>query len=90
VVAGDVEHVAAAVIDESRDLAPNTCAGSADADWDLSRAAADRNQRPSVPIPRLLADELACKTAGKAPGDLVLTAPEGGVLRKHQRPRALL
>jgi hypothetical protein len=90
VVAGDVELVAAAVNDESRDPAPNTCAGSPDADWDLSLAAADRHQRQSLPKPRFLADELACKTAGKAPGDLVLTAPEGGVLRKHQRPRALL
>jgi integrase len=38
-------------------------------------------QRRSVPIPRFLADDLAAQLAGKAPGDLVFTAPEGGVLR---------
>ncbi len=45
-------------------------------------------QRRSVPIPRFLADELAVHLAGKAPGDLVFTAPEGGVLRNTNfRPR---
>jgi integrase len=39
------------------------------------------HQRRSVPIPRFLADELARRIAGKAPGDLLFTAPEGGVLR---------
>jgi integrase len=36
------------------------------------------HQRRSVPIPRFLADELADHLAGKAPGDLVFTAPEAG------------
>ena len=46
------------------------------------------HQRRSVPIPRFLADELAHQIAGKAPGDLVFTAPEGGVLRNTNfRPR---
>jgi hypothetical protein len=39
------------------------------------------HQRRSVPIPRFLVDELADQPSGKAPGDLVFTAPEGGVLR---------
>jgi integrase len=46
------------------------------------------HQRRSVPIPRFLADELAAQLAGKAPSDLVFTAPEGGVLRNSNfRPR---
>jgi len=46
------------------------------------------HQRRSVPIPRFLADELADHLAEKAPGDLVFTAPEGGVLRNTNfRPR---
>jgi integrase len=46
------------------------------------------HQRRSVPIPRFLADELAAQLAGKAPGDLLFTAPEGGVLRNSNfRPR---
>ena len=46
------------------------------------------HQRRSVPIPRFLADELATHIAGKAPGDLLFTAPEGGVLRNTNfRPR---
>jgi integrase len=46
------------------------------------------HQRRSVPIPRFLADELADHLAGQAPGDLVFTAPEGGVLRNTNfRPR---
>ncbi len=46
------------------------------------------HQRRSVPIPRFLADELAKQVAGKAPGDLLFTAPEGGVLRNTNfRPR---
>jgi integrase len=45
-------------------------------------------QRRSVPIPRFLADELADHLTGKAHGDLVFTAPEGGVLRNTNfRPR---
>jgi integrase len=44
------------------------------------------HQRRSVPIPRFLADELADHLAGKAPGDLVFTTPEGGVLR-NTKPR---
>jgi integrase len=45
-------------------------------------------QRRSVPIPRFLADELTVQLAGKAPGDLLFTAPEGGVLRNMNfRPR---
>ncbi|MBA2551387.1 MAG: site-specific integrase, partial [Nocardioidaceae bacterium] len=35
----------------------------------------------SVPIPRGIADDLAQHVAGRAPGDLVFTAPEGGLLR---------
>jgi len=34
----------------------------------------------SVPVPRSLIDELAAACAGKAPADLVFTAPQGGVL----------
>jgi integrase len=46
------------------------------------------HQRRSVPIPRFLANELASHLAGKAPGDLLFTAPEGGVLRNTNfRPR---
>ena len=45
------------------------------------------HQRRSVPIPRFLADELAEHLAGKAPGDLVFTAPEGGVLRNTNSGR---
>jgi integrase len=39
------------------------------------------HQRRSVPIPRSLVDELAVLMAGKAPDDLVFTAPYGGTLR---------
>jgi hypothetical protein len=39
------------------------------------------HQRRLVPVPCFLADELAADLATKAPGDLVFTAPEGGVLR---------
>jgi integrase len=46
------------------------------------------HQRRSVPIPRCLSDELALYLARKAPGDLVFTAPECGVLRNtNLRPR---
>ena len=46
------------------------------------------HQGRSVPIPRFLADELAAQLTGKAPGDLVFTTPEGGVLRNTNfRPR---
>ena len=46
------------------------------------------HQRRSVPMPRFLVDELAAKLAGKAPSDLVFTAPQGGVLRNSNfRPR---
>lgn len=46
------------------------------------------HQRRSAPIPRFLADDLAAQLAGKAPADLVFTAPEGGVLRNTNfRPR---
>lgn len=38
-------------------------------------------RRRSLPIPRFLAEELGRQIAGKGPGDLVFTAPEGGVLR---------
>ncbi|HET9301136.1 MAG TPA: tyrosine-type recombinase/integrase [Propionibacteriaceae bacterium] len=45
------------------------------------------HQRRSVPIPRFLADA-GKDLATKAPGDLVFTAPEGGVLRNTNfRPR---
>lgn len=41
------------------------------------------------PIPRVLADELAKHVAGKAPGDLLFTAPEGRVVLRNTnfRPR---
>ena len=48
------------------------------------------HQRRSVPIPRFLADELATHLAGKAPGDLLFTAPEGGVLRNTNFPAPIL
>ncbi|HEY6686741.1 MAG TPA: hypothetical protein VI094_11110 [Propionibacteriaceae bacterium] len=48
------------------------------------------HQRRTVPIPRFLADELAVELATKAPGDLVFTAPEGGVLAEHQFPTTVL
>ncbi|MBA3250555.1 MAG: site-specific integrase [Geodermatophilaceae bacterium] len=38
------------------------------------------HQCRSVPVPRSLIDELAAACAGKAPSDLVFTAPQGGVL----------
>lgn len=39
------------------------------------------HQVRSVPVPRFLRDDLAAACAGKAPQDLVFTAPEGGLLR---------
>lgn len=39
------------------------------------------HQARSVPLPRFLVDPLALAMAGKAPGDLVFTAPSGGPLR---------
>src|SRR3954471_8664905 len=39
------------------------------------------HHRRSVPIPRSLIDELAQVVAGRAPGELLFTSPEGGVLR---------
>jgi len=39
------------------------------------------HQRRSVPVPRSLIEDLALQVAGKAPGDLVFTSPEGAVLR---------
>lgn len=39
------------------------------------------HQQRSVPVPRFLVDDLTSLLAGKAPEDLVFTAPEGGVLR---------
>ncbi len=39
------------------------------------------HERRSVPIPRFVATELAERIAGRAPGELVFTAPQGGVLR---------
>jgi integrase len=38
------------------------------------------HQRRQVPIPRFLAEELAVHVAGKAPGDFVFAAEQGGVL----------
>jgi hypothetical protein len=48
------------------------------------------HQQRSVPIPRFLADELVAQLAGKAPGDLVFTAPEGGGAAEHQFSTAAL
>jgi integrase len=46
------------------------------------------HQRRLVPVPCFLADELAVDLAMKAAGDLVFSAPEGGVLRNTNfRPR---
>ena len=39
------------------------------------------HQRRSVPVPHLLAEDLAKSPAGKGPDDLVFTSPQGGVLR---------
>ncbi len=39
------------------------------------------HQSRSVPVPRFLVDDLAVHMAGKAPTDLVFSAPAGGVLR---------
>jgi integrase len=39
------------------------------------------HHRRSAPIPRSLVDELARVVAGRAPGELLFTSPEGGVLR---------
>ncbi|MDP9394864.1 MAG: tyrosine-type recombinase/integrase [Actinomycetota bacterium] len=39
------------------------------------------HQSRSVPVPRFLRDSLAEQLAGKAPDDLVFTAPRGAVLR---------
>ena len=39
------------------------------------------HQNRSVPVPRFLREQLADQLAGKAPDDLVFTAPRGGVLR---------
>jgi integrase len=39
------------------------------------------NQRRSVPLPKLLVEDLAAHVAGKAPDDLVFSGRRGGVLR---------
>jgi integrase len=39
------------------------------------------HQSRTVPVPRFLRDDLALQVAGKAPGELVFTSPEGAVLR---------
>ena len=39
------------------------------------------HQARSVPVPAFLRDELAVHIAGRGPGDLVFTAPRGGVFR---------
>lgn len=39
------------------------------------------HQVRSVPVPRFLVEDLAASTAGRDPGDLVFTSPEGGLLR---------
>jgi integrase len=46
------------------------------------------HERRSVPIPRFLVDELMAHLAGKAPGDLVFTSPDGSVLRNRNARRA--
>lgn len=45
--------------------------------WDDPKS----HRRRTVPVPRFLRDDLAAACAGKAPDDLVFTAPEGGPLR---------
>lgn len=45
------------------------------------------HERRSVPLPRFLAEHLAEHLAGKAPDDLVFTAPGGGVLRNRNARR---
>lgn len=47
----------------------------------LSYGTPKTHQRRSVPVPRSLMDDLGLHVAGKAPGDLVFTSPEGGLLR---------
>lgn len=42
----------------------------------------------SVPLPRFLVDDLARHMAGKAPGDLVFTSPDGEVMRNRNARRA--
>jgi integrase len=42
----------------------------------------------SVPLPRFLIDDLAVHMAGRAPADLVFTAPDGGVMRNRNARRA--
>lgn len=39
------------------------------------------HQSRTVPVPRFLRDDLAVQVAGKGPGELVFTSPEGAVLR---------
>jgi integrase len=41
----------------------------------------------AVPIPRFLVEELASHMAGKAPDELVFTAPLGGVMRNRNARR---
>lgn len=46
------------------------------------------HERRSVPIPRFLSEDLAIHLAGKTAGDLVFSAPEGGVMRNRNARRA--
>lgn len=41
-----------------------------------------------ISVPRSIADELAAHVAGKQPGDLLFTSPDGGVLRNRNARRA--
>ncbi len=52
-----------------------------DVDGRLLFGTPKNHQTRSVPVPRFLVDDLAAHLAGRAPGDLVFTAPRGGVLR---------
>ncbi|MHA6797770.1 tyrosine-type recombinase/integrase [Bounagaea algeriensis] len=47
------------------------------------------HERRTVPLPRFLADELAKHLVDKVEGDLVFTAPKGGVLRLRNFRRAV-
>ena len=60
----------------------------AEASGKLTWGAPKDYERRSVPFPAFLVDELRERMVGKAPSDLVFTAPEGGVLRHSTwRPR---
>lgn len=48
------------------------------------------HQQRTVPIPSVLLEPLSARCRGKRPDDLVVTSPEGAVLRSGKLPTALL